>query len=197
MAGKGKADGGRSGTVRNPEHFCSRPGCEQYAMKNGGGVCKVHGGQLPSVKRAAARRTFTQDVVKRGDLQPKDFPKAVCDLVAWHISLVKDIQAELDTILMVTPATEVSREYADVLDRVEKSSASVAKLMNSVAALGIADAFQQQAQAMTESERRERVNRLLALTLEAAPTGPMWECPTCGRGCCSQSSIEDAEVVEP
>lgn len=193
MAGKGVEYGGKSGTVRStdPEKYCSRyPRCQAYRVA-GSTQCQFHGSTV-AIRANAAKRAIAGELAKEtGEVVDiKDVPRIVGEMVAWNVGLIRDLQRELDGQRLIGGAVDMAREMSDILDRLDKSTTSMAKLLGSVAALGIADAMKTQANAMTSAEREDRVNRLLALTLEAEGSGPMWQCPTCGRACCSVEVVD-------
>lgn len=150
MAGRGVADGGASGTVRNPEYFCPSPvpenddgRCHNYRIKDGQGnhlpTCRSHGSGTPQVKAMVARGTIAQLAEKQGivlpDVKPKDFAKIAAEVISWNLAQFAALGTELEKLRLLHSPISHAREYNDIFSMLDQMGRTIATLTKAAAAL--------------------------------------------------------------
>lgn len=145
MAGRGVADGGASGTVRNPEYYCTASvpenddgRCHKYRIK-GLSVCGDHGGSTPNSKAVVARGTIAQLAEKQGivlpEVKPKDFGRVAAEVISWNLLQFGQLGSELEKLRLLHSPVEHAREYRDILDLLDQMGRTIATLTKAAAAL--------------------------------------------------------------
>lgn len=146
MTGKGPAEGGRSGTARNADLYCTArrtdgEPCQNYAVR-GLDVCRFHGGSTPASVTVRQREEIKAIVEKTSgmtlpEIKPRDFAKVAAQMIAWNVKQFGELAQELETLRAEGAVVEHAREYGDLLDRLDKWGIQITKLMNAASGLKV------------------------------------------------------------
>lgn len=181
MSGKGPAEGGKTGTVRNEAKLCKatransdgQP-CGNYALR-GLEVCRRHGAGGEPGKQLQAKALAKQEVVAMAaelglptPVKPADFPVVAGEYVTRFNGVFARLEADLNEIrAMGIGEIAIARGYADILDRQQAVASSVTRMMQAAAALGISEAVKKDAQA----RQIEELATLMCDVMEALLAG--------------------------
>jgi hypothetical protein len=116
-------------TSRSTGEKCGNP------PRAGSKVCAFHGGSEQAAAVEKARRDLGLP-----DATPEEIVRHALNLAAWLSNLALDLSAELDNKLLLGEAIKVTREYGDIIERIEKTVTTLTKPLAAIAALGLADA---------------------------------------------------------
>jgi hypothetical protein len=159
-------------------------------------VCRFHGGSSPGALAKAAREAATTDATAMATaagvdvpqtLKPRDFGPVVAEYVSRFNRVFARLESELDGLRAAGNEIDLSREYADVLDRQATTATLVTKMMQAAAALGIKDDPRPDE---TPSAKIREALEGIAFRRRAATAGG---CPTCGAAPGAGGSVVVAE----
>lgn len=73
------------------------------------------------------------------DIQTKDFPSLLRQLVGWNVQAFAELSADLERLRLLgeNSVVEHTREYGDILDRLDQSGRSITRLIQAAATLGV------------------------------------------------------------
>lgn len=132
---------GGAAEARNPDYYCTAhrsdgEPCSNYRLR-GLTVCRAHGGGTPASVAKVAGVAIAEIAAQAGipEVRVQDFPKVAAELVGWHVRLFSVLDQELETLRLLHGPVAHAREYGDILDRLDKASHGITRLMNAAAAM--------------------------------------------------------------
>jgi hypothetical protein len=198
MAGVGPADGGATGTVRNPDLYCTAANdsnddgkCHNYRVRVPGdgpdlAVCRFHGGGNAQSKAVIARGTIAELAEKQGivlpDVKPKDFQRIAAEVISWNLAQFAALGVELESLRLLHSPISHAREYGDIFGLIDQMGRTIAILTKAAAALPTPP------EAPPEVPAAERIREALEGVRMRMGPAAVQHCPGCT---CGTTTPED------